>query len=108
MTFLRKKLVGLAALVVAGAGVSLPALRGLQHAHAADDVVEGFFPALCAGELPPAELLALADWPLDREGIGCRPHAGVLDAVTSTAGAGGRPGAISAAQSPAQRLVWIS
>lgn len=96
MTSLRKRhVVGLVALAVAGAGLSVPALRVLQHAHAADDVVEGFFPALCAGEMPPAELLALADWPLDPEGIGCRPHAGVLDAVTSIAGAGGRPGAIS-------------
>ncbi|BAL22568.1 hypothetical protein [Azoarcus sp. KH32C] len=36
------------------------------------DVVVGFSPALCAGDLPPAELLALADWPLDAAGIGCR------------------------------------
>lgn len=81
--------------VVAGAGAYEPALRVLKHAYGADDVVEGFFPALCAGEMPPAELLALADWPLDREGIGCRPHAGVLDAVEGTAGSGGRPGSIS-------------
>lgn len=34
----------------------------------------GFAPALCAGNMPPAELLALADWPLDPKGETCQPH----------------------------------
>lgn len=79
----------------AAAGAHEPALRVLKDAHGADDVVEGFFPALCAAEMPPAELLALADWPLDPRGVGCLPHAGVLDAVDVTAGSGGRPGTIT-------------
>jgi hypothetical protein len=98
MTTLRREhLAAFAVVVAAGAGISVPALRILQDAHGADDVVEGFFPSLCAGEMPPAELLALADWPLDAEGIGCRPHAGVLAAVSETSTQGGRAGAISRA-----------
>ncbi len=96
MIILQKNhIAGLVALAVTGAGLSVPALRVFEHAQGADDVVVGFFPALCAGDMPPAELLALADWPLDAEGIGCRPHPGVLDAVAATARAGERPGAIS-------------
>lgn len=95
MTLQKNYISGLVALAVTGAGLSVPALRVFEHAQGADDVVVGFFPALCAGDMPPAELLALADWPLDAEGIGCRPHPGVLDAVAATAGAGERPGAIS-------------
>jgi len=96
MIILQKNhIAGLVALAVTGAGLSVPALRVFEHAQGADDVVVGFFPALCAGDMPPAELLALADWPLDAEGIGCRPHQGVLDAVAVTASAGERPGAIS-------------
>lgn len=96
MIILQKNhIAGLLALAVTGAGLSVPALRVFEHAQGADDVVVGFFPALCAGDMPPAELLALADWPLDAEGIGCRPHPGVFDAVAATANVGERPGAIS-------------
>ncbi|WP_332669997.1 hypothetical protein [Aromatoleum sp.] len=96
MIILQKNhIVGLVALAVTGAGLSVPALRVFEHAQGADDVVEGFFPALCEGDMPPAELLALANWPLDAKGIGCRPHPGVFDAVAATSTAGERPGAIS-------------
>ncbi|WP_169197480.1 hypothetical protein [Aromatoleum buckelii] len=86
---------GLMAMLAVGAGIPEIPLRLLEHAHATDDVVEGFFPALCAGDMPPAELLALADWPLDAEGIGCRPHPGVLDALAATSDDASRPGTIS-------------
>jgi hypothetical protein len=33
--------------------------------------IEGFHPARCIGEPPPAQLLALADWPLDVSGRTC-------------------------------------
>ncbi|WP_157866616.1 hypothetical protein [Aromatoleum aromaticum] len=83
------------AMLAVGAGIPEIPLRLLEHAYAADDVVEGFFPALCADDMPPAELLALADWPLDAEGIGCRPHPGVLDALAAASNDGSRPGTIS-------------
>jgi len=35
------------------------------------DVVEVFRPHFCTGAVPPAELLALAAWPLDFNGSGC-------------------------------------
>ncbi len=95
ITLRNKRVAGLMAMLVVGAGIPEIPLRLLEHAYAADDVVEGFFPALCAGDMPPAELLALADWPLDAEGIGCRPHPGVLDALAATSDDGSRAGTIS-------------
>lgn len=95
ITLRNKRVAGIMAMLVVGAGIPEIPLRLLEHAYAADDVVEGFFPALCAGDMPPAELLALADWPLDAEGIGCRPHPGVLDALAAAPDDGNRPGTIS-------------
>lgn len=61
ITLRNKRVAGLMAMLVVGAGIPEIPLRLLEHAYAADDVVEGFFPALCAGDMPPAELLALGE-----------------------------------------------
>lgn len=78
----RGRLSLLAALLAAGLGGSQIAVPTPPATEAADQVFylddqisgppaateAGFTPSLCAGNLPPAELLALADWPLDEDG----------------------------------------
>lgn len=83
-----KRLPGLIALLVAGVGASTVAVSMQKGFDLSERVLypgdvltgppaatlAGFAPALCAGNMPPAELLALADWPLDPIGETCLPH----------------------------------
>lgn len=68
---MRHPLVVVLPAVLAVAGVSASSEREVIPEYASWDFV-GFSPKLCQGEMPPAELLALADWPLDPDGTGCR------------------------------------
>lgn len=82
----RSLLVPLAVALLA-AGVSASSERAVVQEYGPWDFV-GFSPKLCVGDLPPAELLALADWPLDADGGGCRmAPAPVARPVVTTASA---------------------
>lgn len=79
---MRRPLVVLLPAVLAVAGVSASSERGVTPDYSSWDFV-GFSPKLCVGEMPPAELLALADWPLDPDGSACRTEPQPFTTATS-------------------------